>query len=289
MAARKPERVPPQALTIAQFGDLFHMATLFFTFIFAYLVVLHFEIFDPSWKEEGFCVKNRDVSHWNSHDMCFYFDTAASLLLVAVYFLYSGSQSPQVNKELITNIPGILGHGIAHGAIGRAIRMDDSMYAGDVWETGYQRIKKGTTSTPELVQGLVALSLFWLFLIKATLPAWSYRGVALLSLVVMAIQAFIPQVFGFTYVQTVLLVLFSVAQLSRPSEEKGFSYALYPAIVGLPLALISFLESTMCSAFVRDWLYGHLVYDAYIPVSIFIWYLLCRKHHLSSVVKDKLA
>jgi hypothetical protein len=245
--------------------------------------VFHFESFDETWKEEGFCVTNKDVKYWNSHDVCFYYDTAAALVLAVVYIFYSKSQSPQVNKELFASIPGILGHGIAHGALGYAMRTDSSS---DAWETIYQRSTNGSSSTSELILGLTALLVFWLSLIKASLPC-SYRDVGLITILVMAIQTFIPQVFGFTYVQTLLLVFFSVAQISRPEEEKGFSYALYPAIVGFPLALISYLESTQCSTFVKDWLYGHVVYDAYIPASILAWYLECHKYHQPTIGKDK--
>merc|ERR1719215_259494 len=89
----------------------------------------------------------------------------------------------------------------------------------------------------------------------------------------MFFQFFFPSRFGFTYVQTVLLLLFSTNQLLLPAEEKGRSYALFGIIVSFPVSLVGWVESTQCSVFVKDYLYGHLVYDAYIPCSMLFWYL----------------
>jgi hypothetical protein len=277
---------PPKDMeTVAQFGDMMHMLTLCSTFGFAYMAALHFDMFDETWKKEGFCVTNRDVDFWSSHDVCFYVDTAAALILGCVYLLYSPSQSAQVNKEFLLNIPGIFGHGLAHAAIGMGIRtglVDSS----EAWKSFYQTMSTKGFLTSESIQGAVANLVFWLFLLKAILPKLSHVLVVALSMLIMSVQVFVPQVFGFTFVQTVLLVLYSWAQMQRPVEEKGYSYALYSALVGFPLVMVSILESTLCSTFVKDWLYGHVVYDAYIPASILVWYLLCYKEHKSTKEKE---
>jgi hypothetical protein len=271
--------------TAAQVGDMMHMLTLCSTFAFAYMAALHFEMFDDAWKKEGFCVTNRDVEYWSSHDMCFYVDTAAALIFAGVYFVYSPSQSSQGNREFLLNIPGIFGHGLAHAAIGMGIRtglVDPT----EAWRSPYQTMSTKGFLTSESVQGALANVVFWLFLLKAILPKISHGLVAALAFLIMAVQLFVPQVFGFTFVQTVLLVLYSVAQIMRPVEEKGYSYALYAGLVGFPLVMVSILESTLCSSFVKDWLYGHVVYDAYIPASILAWYLLCHKEHKSTKGKE---
>ena len=95
--------------------------------------------------------------------------------------------------------------------------------------------------------------------------------------------------FDFTYVQTVLMTCFSFKELlQRPRAEKeNISYPLFAAIVTLPLSYVGWMETTQCSSFVRDYLYGHVVYDAYIPISILMWYLLCYAHAKSSEKRFK--
>jgi hypothetical protein len=122
---------------------------------------------------------------------------------------------------------------------------------------------------------VVPLTIFWMCLIKASLPNVKTATVAVVVLGAQFFQLFVPNQFGFTYVQTVLMLAFSLNQLNRPTKEKDFSYALYAALVGLPVTMVGWMESTQCSAFVMDYLYGHVVYDAYIPCSMLVWYLTC--------------
>jgi hypothetical protein len=111
-----------------------------------------------------------------------------------------------------------------------------------------------------------------------------------LSAVFHYLQSFTPREFGFMYTQTVLLMASSINQLVRRKDEKNYQFALYPWLVGLPLIGIGWIESTLCLKFVKDKLYGHLIYDGYIPVSIAIWYLLClwdNNKRLSTNSKNK--
>ena len=261
----------------AQIGDAFHMATLVATFAFAVRVVRHFDKFDASWQEEGFCIAHRDVPYWTSHDACLYFDVAAAAVLALVYYTLHKSQSDLANGEMFRGIPGIVGHGLGHGALGRALRQHATKEV-NPWEKGYQHLA-GLGSNLERLGYELVFAIFWMSLIKATMPHSSNGAVVAVSLVALFVQAFVPQLYGFTYVQTVLFVVFAWGQLSRPVAEKGFAYALYPIVVGLPVVLVSWMESTQCTAFVKDKLYGHLVYDAYIPLGMLAWYLLCYVHH----------
>jgi len=93
--------------------------------------------------------------------------------------------------------------------------------------------------------------------------------------IVVAAQLFIPNIFGFTFTQTILMLAFSINQLCRNVKEKDFAYAMYPTLVGLPLTMVGWMESTQCTNFVRDMFYGHLVYDAFIPISMLVWYCWC--------------
>ena len=55
---------------------------------------------------------------------------------------------------------------------------------------------------------------------------------------------------------------------------KGFEYALFPWIVEIPLGALLWVEGIYCSQWViRVW--GHLIFDVYIPLSMLIFYNFC--------------
>merc|ERR1711862_50632 len=56
--------------------------------------------------------------------------------------------------------------------------------------------------------------------------------------------------------------------------EKTMEYGLFPLLVAAPLSLIGWIESTTCSWFAIH-IGGHLIYDAYIPISIILYYQIC--------------
>lgn len=256
-------------------GDGAHIITLLSSFVFAGMVIHYINdesdtFFDAEWKKYGFCVSKDDVPFWNSHDLCFYADTIACAVLGIVYFMNRKLPGmEQANAIMFTGIPGVLIHGFAHGGIGSAIRSKDFEDPQFISELGYETIReKGWVYfIPQLV--------FFFFLLKASMPNVSYWNVFLFALLARLVELLTPLQFGFTYVQTVLLLAFSVNQLVRPQHEKDFHYTLYPIIVSLPLTFVGWMESTQCSSFVKDYLYGHLAYDAYIPIAMLLWYSLC--------------
>lgn len=239
-----------------------------------------FTFFDGQWKQEGFCITNRDVAYWNSHDLCLYVDTAMALLAAGLFLTWRkdpGMESANVIFQ--SGIPGVLFHGVAHGALGKAIR-DGTVNLEDGHKLPIETaMEKMSESDNPLLTAAAILPLvaFWFFLSKASMPQVSNGYVALAAGLAVLRQMYTPNFFGFTYVQTILLLQFSINQLARPKNEKDFGYFLYPAIVALPLTFVGWMESTMCSTMVRDFLYGHLAYDAYIPVAMMTWY--ATVHH----------
>jgi len=189
------------------------------------------------------------------------------------------------NAFLLPNVLGILGHGIGHGAIAASIRHQDpaasttttAAVGGDgllsdaptLWETLDVHSILGT------IQQFTPFVIFWIFMLKAATPKSSTATIIGLAIVSMIGSFGFPTSFGFTYVQSVLFAIFSWDELwNKPVAEKQFEYALYPWIVGLPLAAIGWMESTQCSKSVI-FLGGHLIYDSYIPLSIMLFYMIC--------------
>lgn len=251
-------------------------------------------VLDAVWKKQGFCVAHADEPYYTSHDVCLYFDTVAAIVLAVLYFtLRNCNGMDNANPLLANGIPGVFGHGIGHGFLAYAAR-SGTMTADNAALLGWELLrntmsKQGITAA---FLSVVPLTFFWLALIKASLPNKSLATVAVTATVAQFLQLVVPGQLGFTYVQTVLMLAFSLNQLARPVQEKDFSYALYPVLVGFPLTVVGWMESTQCSAFVMDWLYGHVVYDAFIPCSMLVWYLSCysravRTNSSSSMSADK--
>ena len=215
-------------------GDWSHVALILNASIFAYAVVVHngSNIFDPVWRPEGFCVMNRDIPYWNSHDLCLYFDTAASVAFGLLYIALKNSPGMESANDLVKfGILGTFGHGLGHGAISKALREgkipDDTHSSASVMSD---------MPWTEAVVMLLPFLVFWIFLLKASMPQASLQVLLPMTLVSLVFNIMTPPQFGFTYVQTVLLLAFSLNQLLRPQKDKDFAYALYPIVVGLPLS-----------------------------------------------------
>jgi len=258
-----------------------HIVCLANAGIFAYTVVMHsttLTLFDATWVPEGFCVSNREVPYWNSHDMCMYFDTVGSIIAGLCYLALKDTPGMGPANELVKfNVFGIFAHGLAHGAFGKAIR--DNVVPENPSALIEDLLREYQEGNFEMLFGVVkymlVLVIFWVGLLKASMPQSSVSKVVVpLALVSTILNMVVPPQFGFTFVQTVLLFAFSLNQLMRPTHEKTIEYARYPMYVGVPLSFISWLESTQCENFVIHY-GGHLLYDAWVPISMITFYLVC--------------
>jgi hypothetical protein len=135
------------------------------------------------------------------------------------------------NELVKFGILGVFGHGLGHGFISKAIR-DGVTSESDF---GFGALSKMTAI--EAITRLFPLLLFWVFLLKASMPKTSFNVILPMTAVSTFFNISTPQRFGFTFVQTVLLLAFSVNQVLRPANEKDSpAYALYPVIVGFPVS-----------------------------------------------------
>ena len=179
----------------------------------------------------------------------------------------------RANELFFPGIVGIFAHGLGHGHVGKIMREQGNELVEDSQLTGLEYMESKTPV--EILQLQAPLLVFWLGLIKASAPNLSSLSIVGLSLASLLGQMFVPQYFGFTYVQTVLMLVQSINQLSRKKQEKDFMYAVNPILVGIPVTLVGWMESTQCTSFVKDKLYGHLVYDGFIPFGMLTWYVVC--------------
>jgi hypothetical protein len=235
-------------------------------------------IFDPAWVETGgFCIANANESYGNSHDMCLWVDTCLALMCCVLYALWRKVPGmASANTLFQAGIPGVLVHGMVHGFAGNDFR---KKYQAQISSSNKENVFLDDSTDllshgwlPPLDYNVVGHYLFWIFMFKAAMPNIRFSWITLLSVVVGYTQIWVPQIYGFTYTQTVLLLAFSINQLARPRAEKDWAYALYPVFVGLPLIVVGWMESLACHDWVGPYLYGHVVYDAYIPLAMMAWY-----------------
>ena len=140
----------------------------------------------------------------------------------------------------------------------------------------------------EILTWQIPVHFFWGGLIKLSMTGLSNIEVGIVSTTALLAHLTVPVQFGFIYVQALLVVAVSFYQLSsREDNEKDFVYATYPLLVLAPTILMAWLESTQCTDFVRDKLYGRLLYDAYLAGSVLTWYMLCYLHVCGSVAMSK--
>jgi hypothetical protein len=267
-----------------QVGDIAHFLSIANTGLFAISVVKysHLEIFDQLlWRPDGFCVSNKESPYLNSHSLCFYVDTLSAILMTWIYFILRNKPGMEKANDFF-KYGGLstFGHGLAHFAIGSAALDNNNVDKRELTldnENGFELLAKAPLLV--MVKGIFMMMFFWITLLKASTPKSSFKMIVPLALISAIFGLQVPPQFGFTFTQTVLLLTFSCGEIMRPREEKNFlEYGLYPIVVGLPLLIIAWLESTQCSNFMVK-LGGHLVYDAFIAISMTLFYLICWKHN----------
>lgn len=279
----------------AQIGNATYVASLVNTIAYCAAVVFFKDstIFDKTWSIDGFCIANKEVPFWSSHDLCLYADVVlAGLFSVVYYFLHKEKGMEAANDLVFYNIFGVIAHGFGHGGLGAALR-DTEVSANMEDDISYFSTVHTKESWVAVVQELffskfVIFLFFWVFLLKAAMRQTPLNGIFGLSILSYLGSLFTAPSFGFTYTQTILLIAFCVNQLLRPVEDKGFAYYIYGLFVSLPLGVVGWLESTMCSSTVIH-MGGHLIYDAYIPLSMLAFYLCCYNNRGLEVPKTKVA
>jgi hypothetical protein len=296
---------------IRWWGDIGHVATLFSAVVFAVSVITlvdqqkndgghdqhdnngnnengisnksssSFLSFDPQWQREGFCVAHPETPSVSSHAVCLYVDVLLAVVMALTYWPHRNRTALRhANLLVSTNVLATIGHGLAHG--GLAYHMYQQLQQKQTGMANEDAAVQ-TKETATMMDWFVLPVLFWLPLMKASMSNAPMVVVAISALLANGLLTTVPPNLGFTTVQTILLVAFSCDQLLRPPDEKrDLHYVLFAWMVSFPLTLVGWMESTMCTAFVRSALYGHLGYDAYIPLSLLAFYLLCIRnanHH----------
>jgi len=277
---------PSSFLSYSKVGDVFHVLTLINVFSYAFLVLKFAQptsdsksIFDEKWQSQGFCVQNIDKPYWNSHDLCLYTDSILAIGVAILYMALCNTPTEgmkRVNPMMKWQSLSIFTHGIAHGMISYGLRQKQS---GGVLSSA--SATSAFSKQTKLIMGLV----FWFPMIKSFLDQWHSSLVFFLSLLVVLIgQTFVPDLYGFMYVQTVISIIFAWQQLQQKKHEKEhYAYMLF-AFVTLPISIIPWFESMACSQWFMDY-GGHVLYDASIPLFLSAVYVACWWRERSLIVQ----
>lgn len=236
-------------------------------------------VFDEEWVEHGFCVINKDVPYWNSHDLCLYFDTVLVAIGLLIYNSLKGMQVPVMKNAddyMLFRLLGHLGHGIAHGFI--AVKYREDNFEGTQNITLMERVQQGDEGgTIHLVVKAAVGVGFWCGLMKGVAPSLTPKNLVTLSFLAAYCQLHVRDTLAFGYVNAVLTVMSAYMQIMLPSEKKEYSYALF-SVISLVLSIIPWIEAMACQS-VASKFGGHLIFDVTIPVGVTAAYIASYRHY----------
>jgi hypothetical protein len=254
--------VVKKSIDWASVGNVTNVLILCLTAAYAIAVVGHgagwwvLTAFGKNWAADGFCISFKGtLAH--THLLCFYGDSVFTLLLLWL------TRGPNLRPELVLIRKGagsIFFHGLAHATI----------WANEQW--GY--IPKpdavfldASSPLPLTVVSLLVLACFWAsFLCLLTpLPGKVQIAQTIAHSVITAF--FVPSLLLFCYVNTVLFVNITGAQLYYGRDgERDIFYALGSLVTSLPIMVATWAEPIFCDAGLVN-LGGHILFDYSIPSS----------------------
>ena len=249
-------------------GNLANTVVLLNSLAFMAVVILQekgiIDVLSTSFLEDGFCVAFKDKSVYvQSHMMCFYGDTAFTIFLYALVQMKKGSVSDEALEPIKKNIFGIFFHGVGHASLALYGEKPKDVTP---WE--------GTESGAEFARAALGLGLFWYAFMRGILGRdFGHLSVVCFTVFYTAVHLFlIVARFGFTYVQTALLVTAAIASMSK--DPKSQHYNAIALIINTPIGFVSWIEGIACDSFFKH-IGGHLWYDLTIPLSMcaYYWYV----------------
>jgi hypothetical protein len=257
--------------TYARIGNAVNITILGAAIAYAGVVVYFTQpgatgVVDPQWKEDGFCIQNKDVDFLSSFDTCLYVDLAFSAVLAVMYFQWRNLHGMETASKIVPMvILSTCGHGIAHGLM--AVKFREGRYEED----------KGQEfrDVPPWSQLLAFIAFFWFPLLKASMPRVNSIVVAFCAFV----ATYLPILAGglrkelnFGYIQTVVSIAFHMSELSLSSTEKNRREYMTLPLAGLLPVLVAWNEAMFCSAYFKS-AGGHVLYDASIILSFIAYYV----------------
>ena len=253
-------------------GNAANLVVLAASLVYAGVVLVDSPVLDGGWKEDGFCISQRDVDYWSSFDTCLYVDVFFSGVLMLMWLNWRHKPGMARASELVPMvILSTVGHGAAHGHMALNLRADTGSNSTDVGNDESSSSSENELATAAMWQIAAFICLFWFPLLKASLHKVNSGVVALLAVVVTTIHGMMPKQFSFGYVQTVVSIAFHTSQLLLSSNEKNCrEYATLAVTASIPV-FTAWNEALLCTAYFKS-AGGHMLYDASIILSFIAYY-----------------
>lgn len=255
-------------------GEIAHVCVLTATIIYAVVAVYFTQpgvqgVIDQHWRNDGFCIHNKDVHYWSSFDTCLYVDVFFSLILGILYLKWRKIPGMETASAIVPSIiASTIGHGVVHGAMALKFRDPENAVIGH----------DGDPEIAPLWSLAIFGAFFWFPLLKAILPKSNNHALAVVSSVITYGQSFCKKELAFAYVQTILNLVIAFSQLMLSAKEKNErEYMLLAISLILPI-VVAWSEMLFCDSFFRA-AGGHVLYDASIILSILVFYIECHRYH----------
>ena len=282
MSSRHKDTSTGNAMFYAKIGNIVNSAVLGGAIAYAAVVVYYSRpgatgVLDPQWKEDGFCIQNKEVDYLSSFDTCLYVDVIFSAVLGALYFKWKDLPGMEISSKIVPMvILSTLGHGFAHGKMAAEGRSDG-------WE------HEGIREIPPWPHLIAFIALFWLPLLKASMPRVNTFLVAIAAF----LATYLPILAGglkkelnFAWIQTVVSIAFHCSELSLPPGEKNRREYMTLPLAGLLPVLVAWNEALFCSAYFKR-VGGHVWYDFSIVASFILQYIDSYLYRSKLATKEK--
>jgi hypothetical protein len=223
--------------------------------------VRELEAFGSNWALDGFCLSFKDSALFHTHLLCFYADAAFAAVL---FGLTRGVSRPEL-LDARNAIFSTFAHGCGH------------VYLLHATPEGQQPLMEQYPTPAE-----IALMLSGFFTFFSAFIYLHSRNPSALDLIQSAfhsyaLAAWVPPLYLFTYVNTVLFFNLTGRRLmGTPRGEKDVFYDLEALLVSLPVAVVTWLEPLLCDAFLVRY-GGHVWFDVSIPAGATLYLLLARR------------
>lgn len=220
--------------------------------------------------EDGFCVSNPTSPIWNSHMLSFYSDTIFTVIL---YLIATNNKKTPAQQYVQRNIGGVFFHGLGHFYISRR------MFEASTPDQGEGDFPLFYYLAPVLLFG------FWYMLLGASEFLPKSHNI-FHSLWNTAVLLALPGAAGFTYVQTMLVLIYNIYEtFYREQSTKTGSYN-YLGMVAVPFSILAWVEGITCVTFLKN-LGGHVWYDTSIPIAVIAFYYFTRNMDKASATAKK--
>ena len=239
------------------YGDVMNVIVIANTLAYIGIIAAHangFSIieFSPSFSQDGFCVSNKDKSVLlQSHALCFYEDTIFAIFTWLLVKSVKDKIPDREIKVLTRYALSTFVHGAAHLSLAYGDYKRDQEVVDD-FENFFNP------------QRFITLTVFWSTFMWVIHPDYTISQKTLRAIFWTTIHLFMPRLYGFPYVNCVLIMEFSIKEMQVKEVDPFYNIRI--PIFNIPNSILAWMEVFACEKFLQPY-GGHAIYDAFIPIT----------------------